>query len=180
MADPVYATSASDTFEDLGDQGTRFSPLTSALRRDWLYWIENSALDDDTYIEQMWTEGDLDDGGIIHIAYVVHGQEQKAEFGTADYDPQNDFEKEIDGGGQWLWSVTGSFCCDSGYSYLDVYGFGRWIGGLSYRTYGSMGVRTDPANMPAGSATYAGRIRADAYRQDHPSSAFRYSGGRRS
>ena len=172
MADPVYASSASDTFEDLADQGTRFSPLTSALRSDWVE--VNSALDDDTYVEQAWVEGDFDDGGRLHVAYVVHGQEQKAEFGAADFDPQNEFEKEIEGGGQWLWSVTGSFYGDTGYSYLDVYGFGHWVGGLSYRTYTSVGVRTDPANMPTGSATYAGRIRADAYKQDNPSSDFRY------
>ena len=168
MAAPVYASSASDTFEDVVDQGTRFSPLTSALRSDWVE--VNTALDDDTYVEQMW----LDDGGRIHISYVIHGQEQMAEFGATDYDPQNEFEKEIEGGGRWLWSVTGSFCCDSGYSYLDIYGFGHWIAGLTYRTYATVGVRTDPANMPTGSATYAGRIRADAYKQDNPSSDFRY------
>ena len=174
MEAPVYATSASDTFEDVGDQGTRFSPLTSALRSDW--FDLSSALDDDTYVEQIWVDGDFDNGGTIRVAYVVNGREQMAEFGAADYDPQNEFEKEIEGGGQWLWSVTGSFCCDSGYSYLDVYGFGHWGGGhtASYRTYATVGVRTDPANMPAGSATYAGRIRADAYKQDSESSAFRY------
>ena len=170
MADPVYASSASDTFDDVSDQGTRFSPLTSALRSDWIE--VNSALDDDTYVEQVWIDGDLDDGGRVHVAYVIHGREQKAEFGLADFDPYNEFEKEIEGGGQWLWSVTGYG--DAGNSYLDVYGFGHWIAGLSYRTYTSVGVRTDPANMPAGSATYAGRIRADAYKQDNPSSDFRY------
>ena len=173
MEAPVYASSASDTFDDVSDQGTRFSPLTSAHRSDW--FEVNTALADDTYVEQTWVDGDLDNGGRIHIAYMLHGQEQKAEFGLADYDPQNEFQKEIEGGGQWLWSVTGSFCCESGYSYLDVYGFGHWIASLSYRTYTTVGVRTDPANMPTGSATYAGSIRADAYKQDNPSSDFRYS-----
>lgn len=172
MAAPVYATSASDTFEDLGDQGTRFSPLTSSLRRDYL--ALNSALDDETYVEQVWFEG-KDDTFIVHLAYVLHGQEQKVEFGATDYDPQNEFEKDIEGGGQWLWSMTGSFCCDSAYSYLDVYNFGHWIAGLSYRIYTTAGVRTDPANMPAGSATYAGGFRGDAYRQDSPSGGFRYT-----
>ena len=175
MAAPVHALSASDTFEDVIDQGTRFSPLTSALRTDW--FEVSSALDDDTYVEQIWLDGDFDNGGRIRIAYVVDGQEQMAEFEAADYDPQNEFEKEIEGGGQWLWSLTGSFCCTSGYSYLDVYGFGHWGGGhtASYRTYTSVGVRTDPANMPTGSATYAGSIRADTYKQDNHSSDFRYS-----
>ena len=175
MEAPVYASSASGTFEDVSDQGTRFSPLTSALRSDW--FDVSSSLDDDTYVEQIWVDGDFDSGGSINIAYVVHGQEQVAEFEAADYDPQNEFEKEIEGGGQWLWSVTGAFCCDSGYSYLDVYGFGHWGGGhtANYRTYTTTGVRTDPANMPTGSATYAGRFRADAYKQDSSSSDFRYS-----
>ena len=174
MAAPVYASSASDTFEDVIDQGTRFSPLTSTLRRDWLE--VSTALDDDTYVEQVWVDGDFDSDGRFRIAYVIDGQEQMAEFGAADYDPQNEFGKDIEGGDQWLWSVTGSFCCDSAYSYLDVYGFGHSGGGhaASYRTYTTVGVRTDPANMPAGSATYAGRVRADAYKQDNPSSDFRY------
>ena len=171
MEAPVYATSASDTFEDLSDQGTRFSPLTSALRRGWLE--VNSALDDDTYVKQVWFEGS-DETFKLHIAYVLHGQEQKAEFGAADFDPYNEFEKEIEGGGQWLWAVTGDFNRDSGYDYLGVYGFGHWVGSLSYRTFASVGVRTDPANMPTGSVTYAGRIRADAFKQDNPSSDFRY------
>lgn len=145
--------------------------MTSALRGDW--FEQSSALDDDTYVEQIWVDGDFDNGGTLRIAYVVNGREQMAEFGSADYDPQNEFEKDIEGGGQWLWSIVGSFCCDSAYSYLDVYNFGHWIGGLSYRIYTTAGVRTDPANMPAGSATYAGGIRADAYRQDSPSGDFR-------
>ena len=172
MATPVHASSASDTFEGLSDQGTRFSPLTSSLRRDWL--ALNSALDDETYVKQVWTEGS-DDTFVLHIDYVLHGQEQKAEFGAADFDPQNEFEKDIEGGGQWLWSMVGSFCCESAYSYLDVYNFGHWIAGLNYRIYTTAGVRTDPANMPAGSATYAGGMRGDAYRQDSPSGDFRYT-----
>ena len=174
MAAPVYASSTSDMFEDLTDQGTRFSPLTSALRVDW--FALNSTLDDDTYVEQAWVDGDLDSDGKIHIAYVVHGQEQRVEFEAADYDPQNnEFEKEFEGGGQWLWSVTGSFGGDSGYNYLDVYGFGHWTrSNLFSRTFTSVGVRTDPANMPAGNATYAGRVRAEAHKQDDPSSDLRY------
>ena len=171
MADPVHATSASDTFVDLLNQGTRFSPLTSSLRRD--YVAVNSALDDETYVKQVWTEG-RNETFKLHIAYVLHGQEQKAEFGVADFDPYNEFEKEIEGGGQWLWAITGDFQENSRYDYLGVYNFGHWIAGLSYRTYASVGVRTDPANMPTGSATYAGGIRADAYKQDSPSGDFRY------
>ena len=158
---------------DLSAQGTRFSPLTSSLRRDHV--ALNSALDDETYVKQVWTEGS-DDTFMVHIAYVLHGQEQKAEFGAADYDPQNEFEKEIEGGGQWLWSITGSFCCDSAYQ-LSRRLTTSVIGSRASptRIYTTAGVRTDPANMPAGSATYAGGIRADAYRQDSPSNDFRNS-----
>ena len=92
MAAPVYASSASDTFDDVVDLGTRLSPLTSAVRGDW--FEVNSALDDDTYVEQVWVDGDFDAGGKIRIAYVIDGQEQMAEFEAADYDPQNEFERK--------------------------------------------------------------------------------------
>ena len=107
---------------------------------------------------------------------MVDGKEQVVDFGLADYDPQNQFEKTKDGVDTWLWSLTdGTFDFDSEYKYLDVYGFGHSTSGtgLSYRHFLSFGARTDPANLPAGGATYMGRIRADSYKQNDPSSDFR-------
>ena len=170
-AGAVYAASASDTFETLADQGERFAPLTSAVRGDWGNYYEPSTMrDDDSYVKEIW----IDDGtGVFHVTYLADGREHTVGFTAADYDPVDGYAK-TDGRNEWLWSVTDSFEGDSDYAYLDVYGFGHWFGGLNYRTYVSVGVRTDPANMPAGSASYAGSIRADAYKQDSPSSDFRY------
>ena len=175
-AGPVYATNANDTYETLTDQGSRFAPLTSALRRDWD--LSSTKRDDNAYVKKTW----LGDGGngtfSLHVTYVVDGREQMTDFHGADYDPQNEFEKTEDGVNTWLWSLTdGSFDFDSEYDYLDVYGFGHWTSGTGlnhrYRYFLSFGARTNPANLPAGNATYEGRIRADSYKQDDPSSDFR-------
>ena len=172
MADPVYATNADDSYEALSDQGGRFAPLTSALRRDW-YGLSTTR-DDDAYVKTTWIEGDVDDGsGRLHVTYVADGEEHMVGFTAADYDADNGFEKELDGAGSWLWSLTGSFGGDSGYRYLDVYNFGHGGAGFSYRHFLTFGARTDPANLPAGSATYVGRMRADSWKQDDPSSVHR-------
>ena len=171
-ATPVHASNANDTYENLVDQGSLFAPLTSTLRRDWD--ASSTTRDDDTYVK---TTGWVDDGAIaLRVNYVVDGKEQVVDFGLADYDPQNGFEKMEDGVNTWLWSLTdNTFDFDSEYKYLDVYGFGHSTSGtdLSYRHFLSFGARTASANLPAGSAAYMGRIRADSYKQDDPSSDFR-------
>jgi len=173
MAGPVYATSANDSYEALSDRGNRFAPLSAALRRD--SYELSSTLDDDAYVKTTWVEGSFDDGtGRLHVTYVVDGEEQMVDFGASDYDPQNGFAKEVDNAGSWLWSVVGSFEGHSGYRYLDIYGFGHYGAGPSNRYFLSFGARTDPANLPAGNATYVGRIRADSYKQNNNSSNFRY------
>ena len=172
MADPVYATNANDSYEALSDQGRRFAPLTAALRRD--SYELSSTPDDDAYVKATWIEGDVVDGsGRLHMSYVADGEEHTVGFTTADYDADDGFNKEMDGAGSWLWSLTGSFEGHSGYRYLDLYGFGHYGAGPSYNHFLTFGARTDPANLPAGSAIYAGRIRADSYKQNDPSSAFR-------
>lgn len=172
MATPVYATNTNDSYESLSDQGSRFAPLTSALRRD--SYELSTTRDDGAYVKATWVEGNAVDGtGTLHVTYVADGEEHAVGFTAADYDADDGFAKEMDGAGSWLWSLTGSFEGHSGYRYLDVYGFGHYGTGPSYRHYLIFGARTDPANLPAGSATYAGRIRADSYKQNDPSSDFR-------
>ena len=178
-AGPVHARNSSDTYEALATykgpsatEGSRFAPLTSTLRRDWD--ISSTRRDDDAYVKTTW----FSDSGTfkLHVTYVVDGTEQTVEFEEADYDPQNGFEKAERGVNTWLWSLTdNTFDFNSDYEYLDVYGFGHSTSGsgLSYRHFLSFGARTDPANLPAGSATYMGRIRADSYKQNSPSNDFR-------
>ena len=170
MVSPVYAT-ATDDLEDLWDQGSRFAPLSSALRRDW--YELSTTRDDDAYVKTTWLRGNFDDGtGKLYVTYVVDGEEQTVYFEGADYDPQNDFEKQVDGVNVWLWSVTGSFEGDPGYRYLDIWGFGHG-GEVSHRYFAPFGARTEAANLPAGIGTYVGRMRADTFKQRDPSSNFR-------
>ena len=83
MASPVYATNTED-LEDLQDQGSRFAPLTSALRRDW-YELSAKRIDN-YYVKTTWIDGDLTSGtGVLHVTYVVDGEEQTVEFEAGDY-----------------------------------------------------------------------------------------------
>ena len=167
-ASPVYATATGDV-EDLVDQGSRFAPLSSALRRDW--YEVSAKLDDDSYVKTIWVEGDFDDGtGKLHVTYLVDGEEQAVYFEAADYiEDGSYFEKEVDGYSS-VWSVVGSFSDNSEYTYLDIWGFNQTGGDdFSIRGFASYGARTDAANLPAGSATYVGRMRADTFKQNLPS-----------
>jgi len=167
-ADPVYATTLDDTYKALSDQGGRFAPLTSALQRDSSHL--NVMLDDDAYVKETWIDGDVIGGsGTLHVTYVADGEEHTIGFTDADYD-DGGFQKEADGAGRSLWILTGSFEDDSEseYQYLHAYGFQRWMD-LSHRHHLTFGARTDPDNLPAGSATYDGGIRADSYPQNDPS-----------
>ena len=174
-AGPIHATSASDTYEALSDQGNRFAPLTAALRRD--YDISSTRRDDDAYVKTTW----ISDSGTfkLHVTYVIDGNEQMVEFEEVDFNPQRGFDKTEDGVRTTLWSLTdNTFDFNSDYEYLDVYGFDFLPrgSGLSYTHFLSFGARTTPANLPAGSAAYMGRIRADSYKQDDPSKDFRVYG----
>ena len=177
-ASPVYAT-ATDDLGDRWDDGSRFAPLSSMLRRDW--YEVNSTLDDTSYVKTTWKEGRFDDGtGKFYVTYVVDGEEQTIYFDGGDFIEDGEyFEKEVgeevgglgDGG---IWSYIGGFSDDPGYKYLDIWGF--WYDGkqaLSHRGYTSFGTRTETANLPAGSATYVGGMNADTYKQYSPSSSFR-------
>ena len=172
MESPVYATNTDD-FGDLWDLGSRFAPLSTAFRRDW--YEVSTTRDDDAYVKTTWVEGFFDDGTEkLHLTYVIDGEEQTVYFEGADFDPQNEFEKDVDGANFWLWSVTGNFRDNSQYEYLDIWGFGHdGKESLVHRYFVSLGARTDAANLPAGIGTYVGRMRADTFKQRDPSSNFR-------
>ena len=56
------------------------------------------------------------------------------------------------------------------YEYLDIWGFGHdGKESIVHRYFVSLGARTDAANLPAGIATYVGRMRADTFSQRDPS-----------
>ena len=173
MASPVYATNTED-LEDLQDQGNRFAPLTSALRRDW-YELSAKRIDN-YYVKTTWIDDDLTSGtGVLHVTYVVDGEEQTVEFEAGDYTQGEGFMTEKGADRYWLWSLTDSFEGNSGYMYLDSYGFDYSPpNDGSNKTFVTFGARTESDNLPAGSATYSGRMRADTYKQNDPSQSFRY------
>ncbi len=169
MSAPVYAMMADDTYEALSAGGRRFAPLTATLRRD--YWASSVTRDDGAYVKEAWIEGGdvIDGSGTLHVTYVADGEEHAIEFTAADYEGPYGFEKEADGAGGGLWTLTGSFEDGSEYQYLQAYGSSRWVPNLTHGQLLTVGARTAPANLPEGSATYVGRIRGDGYPQDDPS-----------
>ena len=174
MASPVYATNT-DELGNRWDDGSRFAPLSSVLRQDWYEF--NSTLDDTSYVKTTWKEGRFDDGtGKIYVTYVVDGEEQTIYFDGGDFIEDGEyFEKEVGGlGDGGIWSRIGGFSDNPGYKYLDIWGF--WYAGkqdLSHRGFTSFGTRTETANLPAGSATYVGHMRAETFKQNSPSFNFR-------
>ena len=156
-AGPVHVTSASDTYETLSNQGSRFAPLTSTLQRD-LEALTTRRIDS-YYVKTTWIEGDLTGGtGVLHVTYVVNGEEQTVEFEAGDYTQGEGFMTEKGADRYWLWSLTDSFEGNSGYRYLDSYSFDYSApGGINNKTFIAFGARTESGNLPAGSATYSGR-----------------------
>ena len=75
----------------------------------------------------------------------------------------------------WLWSLTDSFEGNSEVHVsrqLRLRLFDLQVSG-SNKTFVTFGARTESDNLPAGSATYSGRMRADTYKQNDPSQSFR-------
>ena len=161
----VYANDADDNLEDLFDDETRFAPLSSTLLRDWS--TRTVKLAGDSHVKAMWVG---EDGA--HVTYVVEGEEQMV---LAGWDDLQDgyFERDQDGAGYSWWSHTQAFDSDDDppYRYFDVNTIVTWGPGPSTRYFVSYGARTDASNLPAGSATYAGRMSGDNYNQGDPSNA---------
>ena len=108
------------------------------------------------------------------VTYVVEGEERTVRFEAADYgtpEYQYDYYTETEDGGKfWLNSRYGSFTDDEknqgspDFQYLDIYGSGVQTAGTQNRQHLTFGARTDAANLPVGTATYAGSFNAE----NHP------------
>ena len=88
----------------------------------------------------------------LHLTYVIDGEEQTVYFEGADFDPQNEFEKDVDGANFWLWSVTGRFNETTHNTSTSIFWgsvtTARRISSTRY--FVSLGARTEAANLPAG------------------------------
>ena len=177
-ATPVHAGSANDTLATLlPDSTNQFAPLSSTFRRD--LGESTTALVNDSHIKTIASDG----SNGFHVTYVVGGEERMIHFAEADYVAEDyNFYTEVDGDGYWLWSYTDSYHGadknqgSSRYTYVDSSAASNYHEddddaeneGVNNRSYFSYGARTDAANLPAGSATYAGIVDADTYLRSNP------------
>ena len=166
-ADPIYATDADDTLATLlPDPNNRFATLSAGMRRDFAG--QTSSLSNDIRVKSISSDG----ANGIHVTYSVNGKEQTVHFRATDYDSNGvQYHKVVDGIQYWFWDYLGSFRGpdknqgSSQYEYFDVSGSSR----NGSRNFTAYGVRTEAANMPSGTANYAGQMRAEAWDVTDPS-----------
>ena len=162
-ATPVYATNA-DTFESSGLE-TTYPALSSLMERDFgnsTVTLEDGPLDGHANISIADDNDNVTgDEDIVVTVVFDDGEELTVSYTSADYQGDDSWLKEIDGEDYWFWfwsrdyrhfAVVATEFCDPC----------AWANS-------TFGARTAPANMPAGTATYIGRARADSYPKDTPS-----------
>ena len=171
--DPVYANDSEDTLKGvLSVTKNKFAPLTAALKR-----TSTNAMNADgkAYIESITSDGEGE--GDIFVTFVIDGMPTEVQFVAGDYDNDEEyFSKETDGRRWEFWSYTDYFTeATSERAYLDTIGWITWPlygnDGYGYRGFSTYGVETEPDNLPKGVAAYSGRINADTYDGDDPSSS---------
>ena len=134
-----------------------FAPLTSTLRS---FYGDQSSMTrtDDFYIETFSADG----SGGFNVNYVVDGGERLVHFGSDDYGSENCktcyYKQDEEGRRYWFWDWS------EGLDYADIYG-GFFHGDRHYFVFGA---RTETGSLPAGMASYFGRMRAEAYKRDDP------------
>ena len=149
---PIHARDGDDTIAMLLPDSTRQFPPVSVRSRT-----------DEFHVNTIASDGS---NGFV-VTYVVSGQERTVHFEADEYDTsrfQYEYYTETEDGGRfWLNSRYGSFSGDeknqgsSWFQYLDIYGSGS----SNNRLHLTFGARTDAANLPTGSATYAGSFNAE-------------------
>ena len=178
-ATPQTAASASDTLAArLPTASNQFAPLTSVLKRDFNQ-PQSAAIGDNAHIKAISSDG----ANGFRVTYVIGDDERTVHFEAGDYGAGTssfDYYKEVDGRRYWLWSYTGAFSGPQKnmgsreFQYFDASGTGEQnVDGINTRNYMTYGVRTDAAALPSGSGHYSGRMYADIYGSDSPSSSTR-------
>ena len=174
----VYATSEQDTVASLLPGGqTVFSPSSAALYWDWFGADETVAQPDlgAAYVKSFSSDG----AGGFHVTYVIDGTEYPVHFTKDLYSSapaDQHYRKLLEDNEVYLWSWTGSFSPDdddhtdgaSFRSYHDVHGWSFVGGGGEFRGASTSGLRTMPANLPTGSATFEGYMIGEWWDADEP------------
>ena len=178
-ATPVHAGSANDTLATLlPDSTNQFAPLSSTFRRD--LGESTTALVNDSHIKTIASDG----SNGFHVTYVVGGEEQDDSFRGGGL--QRRRVHLLHGGGRrrilalvphpivprnrqepgFLSGTRMSIRARASNYHEDDDDAENE--GVNNRSYFSDGARTDAANLPAGSATYAGIVDADTYLKSNP------------
>ena len=157
--------------ELLPDSGVRFPALSAALRRD--FSSSRVELSDGAHVKAISSDGE----GGFQVTYEIEGEERTVHFAASDYRP--DFRNYSTSVGSTdtylLWAYEDSFTRDgtnrnqgsSRLSYVD--GHGSVVPG--YRVYMSYGARTETGDLPASTATYAGRFEGETFSRNDPNFA---------
>ena len=174
----LYADSEADTLANLLPGGEAvFSTLSAAMWRD--YENRASAPPDlgSAYVKSVSSDGERG----FRVTFVIDGREALVHLPAHRIAGTNFY-----GGAQGslvaysLWSWTDSFQADpddsaatdrtDGPSYYDYFDINGWQAGTSgignFRGFMTYGARTPPENLPSGSATYEGRLRAEVWGAD--------------
>jgi len=164
---PVYATSA-DTFDSAGPE-TRFPALSAVLVRDFgasTVTLEDAPLD--SRADFSIADGGVaatGDGETVLTFVLEDGEEVSIPFTSDDFDETFDtWIKEVDGETFEFWYWDRSFR-----HFAVVATESPGDEGESFWANSTFGARTPLAAMPAGTATYFGRARADSWPDDAPS-----------
>ena len=176
----AFADSAEDTLSNLLPDGdTAFAPLTAALVFDWDRNEVRATESGGAWLKSISSDG----ANGFRMTYVIDGRESSVHFGADDRGDEYSYNVNTRPGGNdhWLWSWTDSMEVDpddrttadrtsgsSEFDYFDINGWGVYPSGDGFRGISTYGARTRASEMPAGSATYEGRLAANIWDGDDP------------
>ncbi|MDE0342231.1 MAG: transferrin-binding protein-like solute binding protein [Deltaproteobacteria bacterium] len=176
----VYADSSDDTLANLLPDGdVAFAPLSAALVFDWARNQVRTTETGGAYLKSISSDG----ANGFQMTYVIDGRESSVHFGADDRGDEYSYNVNRGPGGSehYLWSWTDSMIVNpddrttadrtsgsSEFDYLDINGWAVYPPGDGFRIISTYGPRTRAADMPAGSATYEGRLAANIWDGDDP------------
>ena len=159
--------------------GESSAPSSVGVERDYITSSVQAA--DDSSVTAISSDGE----GGYNVTYSIDGVEHSVHLTGSDYgsDPNvsNNYHKEADAQRYYLWSPVGSFFGASEYDHFDVAGWtairysddGSGATEYATRNFAVYGARTEAANLPAGEASYAGRMAGEIWQADNPNRSTR-------
>ncbi len=146
--------------ELIPDPANTFAALSGSISQD--FDSATAAVTDRFSIKSVASDG----AGGYHVTYVLDGRDETVHFESRHLGAGGSDTAYTTEEGHWLWSYTGSF---HGVHYAEAWesSYFRALGSShpeGARIFSAYGTPTPSADMPAtGTATYAGRMTADAY-----------------